>query len=393
MRKYLISGIPISDSGVGRLMRKIVPEAESRGYTLITFSPLRSIKKAIFEKQYSKIISEVFNRFFGDFIFKTRIVFLRQSVIVFIHPQTSGFENLISLTKHNKVYLYVMDNSFFCIRSYNTHPYFNTECFHCLGTPGNVLDACAPYPIPLPKKKNTAYLESLMDISDKITFLAQNEKQKMLLERHFGQNISCLVVGLDTGEIPYENQANTLGSGLANEILKFDIVYHGSPHLAKGIAYVVELARILKEFSFFIPEDKEVCELIVGKSIEYQNMTFMACRWETGLKSAVSQTRLVINPSLWSASIEGALLKSIFYAPKVAIVKTEYGFEGEIWKQFNLVRLPLDASIAADILRATLSNSSEADTLMQNRANLTSFLNRKSIFDVVDDHISESILS
>ncbi|MGD1904619.1 MAG: hypothetical protein ACFB0C_01340 [Leptolyngbyaceae cyanobacterium] len=392
MKKYLISGIPISDSGVGRLMGKIAPEAENRGYTTITLPPFESIKRNLIEKKYSRVIPGIFNRFFGGFIFKIRLAFLRKSIIVFIHPQTSGFENLIKLSQRNKVYLYVMDNSFFCIRSYNTHPDLNTECFRCLGVPGNVLEGCTPYPANISEEKNTKYLKSLISNSSHIVFLAQNEKQKELLKKHFGLHIDCLVVGLDTGEISQRGQDDDPEIRPISESLKFDVVYHGSFHLAKGISYVVEIAIILKEFSFFIPETKEACELALGKPIECENITFMACRWETGLRSAVSQASLVINPSLWSASIEGALLKSIFYGSKVAVVKTEYGFESEIWRHFNLVRLPHNTTVASNMLRSILSAKVEAKDTIQNRVNLTRFLDRKSIFDLVEIHVSESAL-
>ena len=209
-----------------------------------------------------------------------------------------------------------------------------------------------------------------------------NQNQKKLLEAHFGGDIDCIVVGLDTGEITLSEES---GVDILHEKLKFDIVYHGANHPAKGIAYIVALAQRLREFSFFVPEDKESCEITLGRSIECENISFKACRWESGLKTAVSQARLVINPSLWSASIEGALVKSIFYANKVATVETQYGFEGEISKCIDLIRLPRDILRAAFIVKKILADH---DTLTEDRRTsrikIVNHLSQNSIFDIRD---------
>jgi hypothetical protein len=52
--------------------------------------------------------------------------------------------------------------------------------------------------------------------------------------------------------------------------------------------------------------------------------------WKTGLKEAVMNVSIVINPSLWSSPVEGALLKSIKYNGCVAILPIEYSFQKEI---------------------------------------------------------------
>ncbi|WP_155834698.1 hypothetical protein [Leptolyngbya sp. PCC 6406] len=392
MKKYLVSGVPISDSGVGRLMKNMVPEAKARGYVIITPPLLKPIKKMFRERHYPGAFREIIDRSFGKLFFNLKLLLIRKSLVLFLHPQTFGFSKLFLLAKSNKLYLYVMDNSFFCIRSYNIHPDNGAECLRCLGNPEKVLQGCQPYPVLYAKSKNISALKTLMKLSSKITFLAQNKNQKVLLEKHFDENIDCVVAGLDTGEILTENTNSVvnLSHSDSNSDLNigcYDIVYHGAAHLAKGIAYVIDLAKNLKELSFFIPESKEACELAIGRTIECENITFRACRWESGLREAVIQARLVINPSLWSAPIEGALLKSVFYASRVATVTTMHGFEGELAESINLIRLPRETSYAADILRDILKDKNPTEKPQCSPPNLSKFLGDQSIFDIVETRI------
>jgi hypothetical protein len=52
--------------------------------------------------------------------------------------------------------------------------------------------------------------------------------------------------------------------------------------------------------------------------------------WETGLREAISACKIVVNPSLWSSPVEGALLKSIKSNGCVAVVPVDYSFQKEI---------------------------------------------------------------
>ena len=125
-----------------------------------------------------------------------------------------------------------MDNSFFCLRSYNQHPITHSECLICLNNPTNALSQCNPFPVNYQRETNIEYLENLIKLSKRIFFLAQNENQKKLLHMHFGNDINCAVVGLDTGELNV--QSNILNDKELN-CGRYDLVYHGGNHLAKGI--------------------------------------------------------------------------------------------------------------------------------------------------------------
>lgn len=355
MKKYLISGIGVSASGVGRLMRNLSPQAEKYGYTVIARRQGVSIREMANQKKILSIFVEMLFRFFGGLYFEIRVFLIRNAHIIFLHPQTAGFGNLIRLVKNNSLYWYVMDNSFFCVKSYNLHPEFETECLKCVGCPEAVLPKCQPFPIAFNKARNEKWLKKLRTISSEIVFLAQNERQRNLLKLHFGVDSKIEVVGLDTGELVSASVDKKEGAS-ENTRYEWDLVFHGAPHLAKGLRYFIELAEALPMYSAFVPSGKAECEQVLGRKVEAPNITFTACGWETGLMSAVQSSRVVVNPSLWSAPIEGGLLKSIHYGNIVATVKSQYGYEGEIASSSEILRLPRETDKAAEIIFSVIES-------------------------------------
>jgi hypothetical protein len=342
-RKYLVSGIAPSNTGVGRLMKRIVPIAEHFKFSIIHRRDQKSVMSMIINYNLFFIIYELTSRFISRIIFYSRVFFINNSTVLFLHPQTVGFDLLIRLIKNNTVYLYVMDNSFFCIRSYNNNPVTNAECLICISKPINVLSQCTPFPVNYKKSKNLEQLEDLKKISDKVFFLAQNEKQKELLYMHFGSRIRCSIVGLDTGEFELTSEDRKFRK--LNDI-SYDLVFHGSAHLAKGLAYFVDISTLLPEYSCFLPSSQSTVEKILGKRVIAKNIVFSECTWETGLKEIVMSAKLVVNPSLWSAPIEGALLKSLAVNGNVAIVETKFGFSEEIFADCKILRLSFDVKSA-----------------------------------------------
>ena len=156
------------------------------------------------------------------------------------------------------------------------------------------------------------------------------------------------MVGLDTGEVKVDSLCESVQEPA------YDFVYHGACHLAKGLEYYIELAKLLPNYKFFVPSDQKDAEKIIGRKITVNNIVFKHCSWETGLKDVVVNSRVTINPSLWSAPIEGALIKSIAYGQRVATVKSEFGYEREISEYVDLIRLPLDTREAAKKLLCEL---------------------------------------
>lgn len=384
MKKYLVSGIGISDGGVGRLMRKLSVQAEADGYTIVARRGAKSINSMLKKNQYLSAMNEVINRLVDRIGFFIKVKFIKDSIVVFVHPQTAGFKNLFKLISKNKLYIYVMDNSFFCIQSYNMDPKTESECLRCLKAPSHALPQCRPFPSEIIKSKNISYLLRLREVSNKVSFLVQNSGQCDLVKAQFGSNTITQIVGLDTGELGLHIQEAT--KSFPN-IASYDLVFHGAPHLAKGLKYFVELSEELKEFSAFIPSTKVQCEQVVQRKITATNITFFECNWESGLEQAVRTANLVVNPSLWSAPIEGALQKSVHFGRRVATVQSEYGYEREFEVSDSFIRLPRDVRLAATLLRERFPSATFPPVLSKNSSGYISAVN-VDIFKLVSSNES-----
>lgn len=328
-------------------MYALKPKYEALGYEIIYRRELKSLSKFFKNKNYIPFLIECMSRVISNIVFWYRVSFIRDSEILLIHPQTVGYPIFFKLVRRNAVRLYVMDNSFFCIRSYNCHPITGQECFSCIGK----IDPdplCTPFPPKVSRKKNCIYLEQFKKISNLISYYAQNELQADLLKMHFNANLNISTIGMkpvDADDMEYEGLINNKDPSIS-----FDLVFHGAIHLAKGIGYFIELAIQLPEFKFFVPDNRDAVQKII-KYIAPNNVFFESMTWETGLKERVQGAKIVINPSLWSAPIEGALLKSAAHNTNVATVKTRYGYEGEIKSIKNHLRLDVDVKLAAIQIR------------------------------------------
>jgi hypothetical protein len=340
----LISGIPPSNGGVGRLMKNIAPLALKNNFSVVTRREDTSLKLLLRDKKPIALLKEVFSRVYdlNKFLFGT--YFLKNKTILFVHPQTAGFNLLNRLISRNRVYLYVMDNSFFCIRSYNIHPVKNIECTNCVGAPDRLHPECLPFPVAGSAKKMVDSLCKLKKNANKVTFLLQNNNQSKLLKEHFGFDARCIIVGMDTNE-HIESTISDI------QVTQYDVVFHGSASIAKGSLWFLEVAKWLPHLQFFMPCSKLEIETLLGQNIEAKNITFKACTWEQGLKEILINTKLVCVPSLWSAPIEGALLKSILCNGEVGIIKTKYGFTQEIPDNVLLNLSPNPSHAAEEISR------------------------------------------
>ncbi len=361
--KYLVSGIGPGPGGVGALMQNLVPVAESHGFRVVTKWNGPSIRKLLAQRQYLQATRLLVRRLFREIRFSLITSAVSGRKVVFLHPQTAGFKTLFRLAEKNDLFLYVMDNSFFCIRSYNFHPVDKTECFKCLGCPTNADAECSPFPIEVDREKNLAWLDQLRELAPRITFLCQNDNQSRLLKMHFGENARCSVIGMNTGELRHWSPEKLLDTpSLSGEDESF-ILFHGAAAEPKGLDYLIRLAAQMPNRKFIIPAPREeITEWNPPDNIECRDLS-----WANGLRELTQEASLVMNPSMWSAPIEGALIKSLAYNQNVATVKTHSGYENEIPDEVGLVRLPLDISKAAATVEKILSSPNRSKLLSNSR--------------------------
>lgn len=339
MKGYLISGLGPGTSGLGRFLNRISTVGEKHGW------------KVLCRPQSSKRV--LFSHCLAMAWFYTHVKFIRNANVLILHPQTLRWRTFFRLVRTNRVNLYVADNSFFCIRSYNYRGQQWEECLDCLGDLSRCHPSCMPFPVFYDRKKNLSYLDKLKKAAPWINFLVQNPTQGHLVTRHFGPDTRVRVVGMMTDEFEGVKRGEP-GSR------QFDVVFHGALTAAKGAGYVIELARRLPELSFLLPgRSEDAGEQSVHGALP-ENVTVRDLTWETGLRGFVENCGIVLCPSLWSAPIEGALVKSLLHNGRVAVFDTMYGYQADLPE--NLVwRLGPDIETAARQIREGLQTSVNGD--------------------------------
>ena len=303
MKKYLISGLEPGEGGTGDFIDylSILNNENQFGFEFIT--PKKILESSLGNRDFYGTVSTI-----------------SDADIILLHPQSLGFDVLISLVKNrNRIRYYVLDNSFFCIRSYNYHDK-DIECFRCLEFNHKPYFDCDPFPNPIPKNETLEFMKQLRTLSSSIDFYSQNPKQTELLKLHFGQDTKITPIGIWTKtleEIDLNERNDEFVSGE-----KPKIVYHASTLDAKGFTYFLSLARLLPQYDFFLPVQNYF------HIYDFPSNVYAVCMsWDTGLKELILKSDLVICPSLWSAANEAALIKSILLSAKTAVVSIDMGFE------------------------------------------------------------------
>jgi hypothetical protein len=367
----IFSGIPPElDSGTGRLILELLQQiklTEELDVQLIWKKNFyRGLKSNLKKLKFLTIIKNLFSYSIWYFDYKTSIYkkLITEDNLILLHPQTIGFDLCIELvTKRRKpTFLYLLDSSFFCIRSYNHIPGENKSCLRCLGGDFINIDKFNCEVSPVKQSQPINYLESLKKLvsNGKIKLIAQNLKQAEIASAHF--NITNIpVVGLWTidfsnlffneldnhiNELKYKENENNDANFDHDH---YDIVFHGNSNSSKGAMWVLELAKYCPEISFFFPFKKHYIDT-VNKTIP-KNCFFESMTWENGLQEKVSDCKLVLLPSLWSAPIEGALIKSIAIGQYVAVVddQTNSCYSSELPDDLVL-KLPCDLQDASYII-------------------------------------------
>lgn len=340
-KNYLVSGIGVSSFGVGRFLKHL-KKISTDTIFIVKWNDVESIKEKRKQKKYIQLFSVIIIQLFKLLFFYMKTLTLRSKKIIIIHPQTIGWRLTLHLIKKNKVTWYLIDNSFFCIRSYNFRK-SKGECIDCIGNVNNCSEECVPFPVKISKKTNLVILNEIFKYKDSIQFYCQNASQERLLKLHFGENVKSKVLGMNTGEV----DSNISKDVVPKNLIHFKIVYHGSLVASKGIKYFIELSKYLPNCKFYIPYEKSEVENALGQTIISDNLIFIGCSWESGLKDLVVNSFITICPSLWSSCVEGAVLKSLKYSRNVAMVSTQFGFVNDLPNDI-ILKLDLNPKTAAE---------------------------------------------
>jgi len=352
---HIVSGIAPGLSGTGRLMSYLVAQNKFEKDTKIHFHyayyPSTNIRTMIASRQFIKAIYSVVRIWFSKRWFACKIYYLSKRLrgkILIFHPQTLGFNRTLQLmrTWGNKAILFGLDNSFFCVRSYNYIPGTSESCLRCIGGNFGAVTELNCLPLPVASARGLSFVKELRTLLGlgQIKVLAQNQQNAELYRRHVGNNINVQTVGLWAQDWDGLSRA----SEYTQSLVDYDIVYHGDISAAKGGLWLLEVARHLPNVRFLFPISAPLDLDDIPSNIDFKPMS-----WESGLHQAVINAKIVCVPSLWSATIEGAFIKSIMCARAVACVKVDAIFNAELPEKLVL-RLESTPYLAAHQLKEAL---------------------------------------
>lgn len=332
----LLSGIPSSHpGGTGQLMRHLEKEilASERYDGTIIYCPN---EETLSEEQFRLIIDT-------------------PRVVVF-HPQMLGLSETVNLISERRTrglvtHIYLLDSFFFCRRSYNHLDSEVVPCLRCVGA-DNVSAGDRMGCMPWPKTDSMAMtlIEALQSevSAGHVHLYAQTPTQATLARQHFGDNAVIDVVGLWCDDWA-EHFERFFESGTPDTTAgEFDVVYHGSRDMAKGLGWTLTVASQTPHLTYLIPLDRGPANFAGPPNVRIQPM-----RWDEGLFDAIKGAAMTVAPSLWSAPCEGALVKSIVTARATAVVENTSAFANEIPERVCL-RLPADPTQAATHLSKSI---------------------------------------
>ncbi len=356
-----VSGIGPGPTGTGALMIGLMEEARPDPSAKFLFKIPRGSSPW-------GLLKYVYNR--ASFAGRVRRATRSAETVVLLHPQTIGFRTFAAVVESRPVtWMYVLDSFTFCVRSYNCLVGEATPCLRCLGNDGAAAaeQGCVnwfrsgPFHAHLPKWVQ----------SGRLRLMAQCESHARLLRAHFGPQAIIHVVPLSVPDVEVP-AAWAVRPARPRPL----VVFHGACYPAKGVDHVVALARLMPECDFLIPSDeKEFIHHFGAVAGLPTNITFRRMSWARGLAEAVATADLVLCPSSWSATVEGAVLKSLAHNGLVGLFAHETAFASEVPVDARLDLNPSNWPATVARLRAALADSAQATAIRSAaRAYITRYL-------------------
>jgi len=347
----IVSGIaPTVRGGTGRLLRSLIQERDSKGLDarFVLVGNRANVARSMVLRRPLAVASEAVRhyarRLSRSWLIRQR-TFIDSPRLIVIHPQEIGvrwLDRVIQRRWRNglRTEILVLDASFFCVRSYNHLPAADGPCRRCLdeGPVAGRQLGCRPFPIH--DGWAFSFVERLRERAalGQVVFWTQTSGYQSLLRDYAGPGVDTRLAGLWTDDFDDFDVECPAVAPLA------DVVFHGVWLEAKGAAWTLRLAAALPERTFLFP-----CRPPGGLGVP-ANVTFRPLSWDTGLAAQVRASPLCLVPSLWTAPIEAALVKSIAHAPATAVRAVSHGFAASLPSNL-VIRLPEEPSAAAETIR------------------------------------------
>jgi hypothetical protein len=329
----IISGIAFNRGGAGIFLARFCQSLESSGIKVNYYGGKAqgSLRVLLAKRDVVGVVRELVFRV-RQLQKKTELPLfdLKPVPTIIFFPQGLGFRNVNKFLSKAKrqPWIFVLDNSFFCKRAYNSIPPSWAPCLKCLGGAYDnaELNAC---------QSNDSNDIDLMELAQlqrhvsqkRVKFFAQSRTQEALLRAHYGSDTDVSVVGLPIRHSACSRRATGTKDG-------YDFVYHASSRWAKGVGVLLEMAVRLPQYCFLFPEPKanllKALDALGSDNSIPENISCRNIRWQHGLAAAVESAKAILCPSVWSNPIEGAFIKSLVHNGCVVVVKEKTSFSDEL---------------------------------------------------------------
>lgn len=350
-RLRLFTGMPPGTSGTGQLVEWLRRQGGDVVHTVDQVLSPRTLLRSgrIFAAMREAVVPPI-----SRLLFRFRFwleAFLNTYDVVLLHPQSIGMRRTIAFIRRRKTapVLFLLDSSYFCIRSYNYLPGGTEPCLHCLGGHFDAIHEYDCVPFPFQDDFAETFVRELRELvaAGRLRVVSQCQTQAGLAKRHFGVDVP--VVGLWVAD--WVGLFDARPAERSNSSRTADIVFHGLWVEAKGARWLMEVADRCPDLRFLFP-----CPQSPSVDEIPSNCTFLPMSWDSGLAEAAADALVVVVPSLWSAPVESAVIKSLLTARAVAVVDNPTAFASEIPGDVVL-RLSADPVRAADELSVAVRHS------------------------------------
>lgn len=357
--RYVVSGISPGPAGVGRVLEYLKSNSEKYTFLHPPIARKISFKESLIKFSVFDFVKCClsFTRYhFRALFFRIRIYTLKNKNVVILHPQTVGYKNVKRLVLRNSASIYVMDNSFFCVKSYNYLIESERPCFLCLAMKyeNAFKNSCNSFPVNYDYAEYFDFIDFIKSNIENISFITQNKGQTQLLKKQFGDHIVYTEIGLLTSDL-FEVQ----NLWVSHNDKKYDIVFHGDNNLAKGGNYILELSKKMPEYNFLFPFKPITTEVL-------ENVDFIEMNWTTGLKSYILDSKLTLCPSIWSAPIEGSVVKTLNLGIALGVFNSDCSFGKELPNN-SVLRLSGDIVIDVELIRIFISSKEYISTAINGK--------------------------
>lgn len=332
--KLIITGVPpTSSSGTGDFLLYLKNYQKFKiAWKPVSFSFL--IKVVLISAYNLKLNSEIRQLSQSLILYLTKIYPLTkfkkkinqnfQNLYLF-HPQSLSYEFSNKLAKLRVVKgIYILDNSYFCFASYNwleRDPYI--ACTKCIENKNSFISYGCKDIFGNATNEYIFFRENLYNgLFGKI--YVQNHSHKKLFSLVSNGKKSTLVGMLPQSLLEKNNPCViTKKDSFINTFYnlkckyKFVLICHMNFSGAKGYFLIKEVSKYLNDICFIFPFSNP--KVVESNEIQ-ENLIYLPCSWDKGLKTLCEESDMVLVPSIWTVQIEGALLKSCLFGKRIVSI-------------------------------------------------------------------------